>query len=317
MMRRALAALVLAAATLTAAAPTLARQQQPQPQLTPGSLPSPAAVNSAQAGSLKSFTGQLLDVRGGYAYFTTGDAFKIAAEARIVDFQTGAPVAVKHFVKLFARATLDPATRSIVLLAITRKRLAPDAQYDAIKSFAAETSPYSAAPELVGKRLTGKAVAVTFFVQVPATTPLTDDVFITTDASGWLPNALRMDRVDAIHYRLTRNFASGTKFAYKYTRGSWNSVELDKTGLLRDPRSFFVNEVDARQVPDIVYGWSDQTANNQNSGPNAIPTPYNPIPFTNFPSTIKVGQPQPQNTMQPNGLPPGCPTATTGNCKRP
>ena len=207
---------------------------------------------------------------------------------------------------MFAKATLDPSTKQIVVLAITRSRLPTDAQFASLQQYAAPTSPKQPAPELAGQiRLTGRQVAITFRVEVPPTTPLTDNVYIATDSSGWQPNAYRMDRIDAIHYRLTRNFTSGTKFAYKYTRGSWNSVELAKSGLQRDARPYFVKEVDAKVEDDTVYGWSDQQANQQNAGPNAIPTLFNPLGNTGFPPGTG-GLPQPNKTLTPGGLPPGC-----------
>jgi len=354
MMRRTLAAIVLAAVALAATPPALVRSQTqlhatttPAPAIslaptapTVSVSASPAAFASASPSAaaspppmgtflmappskpidldtLKSFTGQLLDARSGYVYFTTGDAFKISRTARIVDFDSGEATTVTPDVKMFARATLNPQTKEIIVLAITRRRLPADAEYAAIKQYAAPTSPEQPAPELAGQtRLTGKPVAVTFYVQVPPTTPLTDDVYISTDASGWLPNALRMDRVDAIHYRLTRSFASGTKFAYKYTRGNWNSVELARSGLQPDARQFFVRESDALRKDDIVYGWSDQQANQPNSGPNAVPTPFNALGNSGFPPGTG-GVPQPNKTLGPGGLPPGCAVAGCTPSKRP
>jgi len=351
MMRRMLAVAVLVAIALAATPPSVV-ESQPQSRTTPAPAASIAAAASAAPAvlssalpaqepspsasqlpmgtfllpppskaidldTLKSFTGQLLDVRGGYVYFTTGDAFKIALTARIVDFETGEATTVTPDVKMFAKATLDPHTKQIVVLAITRRRLPADTEYSSIKQFAAPTSPEQPAPELAGQiRLTGRPVAVTFVVQVPPTTPLTDDVYISTDASGWLPNAYRMDRVDAIHYRLTRQFASGTKFAYKYTRGNWNSVEVAKTGIQPDARQFFVREADALRKDDIVFSWSDQLPNQPNSGPNAIPTPFNPLGNSGFPPGTG-GVPQPNKTLAPNGLPPGCTVAPCTPSKRP
>jgi hypothetical protein len=194
--------------------------------------------------------------------------------------------------------------------------LPADTQYADIQQYAAPTSPKVRAPELENQaRLTGKPVAVTFYVQVPPTTPLTDDVYISTDTSDWLPNALRMDRVDALHYRLTRTFASGTKFAYKYTRGNWNSVETGRNGIQPDARQFFVNEVDARRVDDVVYGWTDQQANQPNAGPNAVPTPFNPLGNSGFPPGTG-GLAQPAKNLGPNGLPPGCSTPGCAPTKR-
>ena len=140
---------------------------------------------------------------------------------------------------------------------------------------------------------------MTFYVQVPPATPLTDSVYITTDASGWVANAMKMDRIDALHYRLTRTYASGTKFAYRYTRGSWTSVEVGEDGLQDDPHQFFVPEVDAKRLTDVVYRWSDQNPSQPQVGPDSIPTPFNPNPFGGLPTTVRQGVPPPSPTPRP------------------
>ena len=231
----------------------------------------------------------------------TADAFKTSPNLRVVDLDTGAPLPAP-LPRLYARATLDPGTGSIIELAVTKRKLAVDAAYQQAyaqaHAFVVATSPTVRAPELEGgKRLTGRPVAVTFYVQVPPTTPLEDSVYITTDASGWVANAMKMDRIDALHYRLTRTYASGTKFAYRYTRGAWTSVEVGEDGLQDDPHQFFVPEVDAKRLTDLVYRWSDQNPTQPQVGPNSIPTPFNPNPFGNLPSGI-----------QHPGIPPASPT---------
>ena len=115
-------------------------------------------------------------------------------------------------------------------------------------------------------------------------TPLTDSVYISTDASGWLANAYRMDRVDALHYRITQTFQSGTRFLYRYTRGSWQSAERGQNGLEVTPREFLVKNGDVQSISNIVYHWGDENSNARDLG-NAIPTPYQPIPFTTPPSS--------------------------------
>jgi hypothetical protein len=250
------------------------------------------------------FTGELLDLRNGYVYFTTGDAFKAGPDLRLVDFDTGGPTKLVPSPRVFARATLEAASGSVVELALTKRRLPTDAAYQQAyaqaHAYAAVGSPTSVAPELLhGPRLTGRAVAVTFFVQVPPQTAITDDIYITTDASGWVPNAMKMDRIDALHCRLTRTYASGTKFAYRYTRGSWTSVEVGEDGLQDDPHQFFVPEVDAKRLTDVVYRWSDQNGTEPQAGPDAIPTPFNPNPFGGLPSTLRSGIPSPSPTPRP------------------
>jgi hypothetical protein len=239
------------------------------------------AVPSLAQGELVRFTGQLLDVRNGYVYFTTGDAFKVASPLRINDYDTGKPTTLQPQAKLFARAILDPATKQVVELDITPKHLALDATYAAVAQPLSATKPTTElAPEIVGQKITGKEVAVAFVVTVPPTTPLNDDVYISTDASGWNPQAIKLDRIDGQRYRAVRRFASGTKVAFRVTRGSWNSVELGDDGLQASPHQYFTKEVDAQEARVTVFAWSDDRGNvPQAAQPGAVPTPFNPNPF--------------------------------------
>jgi hypothetical protein len=245
------------------------------------------------------FTGQLLDVRGGFAYFTTGDAFPIVAAPRIVDYTTGQITTVPPATKMFARATFDPATKKIIELAITTKRLQASTSLGQASAYVVVSSTPAPAPEIAGQNLTGKQVAVVFEVTVPPTTAFTDSVFISTDTSEWNPTAIKLDRVDAYKYRAERFFASGTKFAYRVTRGSWNSVERGEDNLDAPPHQFFVREVDSLVARVAVYHWSDERGTSQGAGPDSIPTPFNPSPFGGGPNGIAV----PQIPIRPTPLP--------------
>ena len=269
------------------------------------------ALPSLAQGELVRFTGQLLDVRNGYVYFTTGDAFKTADAMRIADFDTGKPTTLQPRAKLYARAVLDPATKQVVELDLTTRRLPNDAQYAQVAQTYTQTKPATEkAPEIVGKRLTGREVAVSFTVTVPPTTPLSAEVYISTDAGGWNPREIKLDRIDGQRYRAIRRYASGTQFAVRVTRGSWNSVARDKYGLEAAPQTFTVPEVDAKGFDIVVYSWSDDRGSApQQAAPGAIPTPYNPNPFPpggQFPpsrATPPGGFPTPRPPSQPN-LPP-------------
>jgi hypothetical protein len=236
----------------------------------------------AQQGQVVRFTGQLLDVRNGYVYFTTGDAFKLADAARIVDYDTLKPTTLQPRAKMFARAIVDPATKQIVELDLTERRLATDTAYAPEVAAAVATKATTApAPEIVGDFHSGKEVPVSFVVTVPPTTPINAEVYLSTDASGWNPQAIKLDRIDGERYRVVRRLPSGTKFTFKVTRGTWATVEVGENGLSIDPHKFTVNEVNSRSYPVIVYGWSDTRggAAPQAAAPGAIPTPYNPNPF--------------------------------------
>ena len=125
---------------------------------------------------------------------------------------------------------------------------------------------------------------MTFKVLVPPTTPLTASVYITTDQSAWDPQAIRMDRIDALHFQITRRYNSGTHFNYLYTRGSLSTQERAETGIQRAPRSVLVTDADVRAINDTVYEWTDGNVGGLQPQPESIPTPYNPKPFPNLPS---------------------------------
>jgi hypothetical protein len=290
MMRRFAAVLTCAALCVGIAAaqtPPPPPTPAPSPSATPfvgiplDSLVSPSAAAATPTPGLPliSFTAQLLDVRTGFAYFTTGDAFKLSRTYRLVDYDTGQVTTVQPQVKMYARATFDPNTKEIIELAITKKKVAASQNYSEVKQFATVTSSPAPAPEIAGQRLTGRPVSVTFEVTVPPTTQLTDSVYISTDAGGWNAQEIKLDRIDAYRYRSARTYASGTRFAFRVTRGTWNSVERGQDGLEPDPHQFVVREVDALAARATVYHWSDENPSQPQAGPNAIPTPFNANPF--------------------------------------
>jgi hypothetical protein len=275
-----------------------------------GAMIATALPSLAQQQTLVRFSGQLLDVRNGYVYFSSGDAFKLAAAAKYADYDTGGPTTLQPRAKLFARAILDPATKEVVELDLTTKRLAQDATFAQVaQPLSATKTTTERAPEIVGIPATGKEVAVAFVVTVPPTTPINARVYISTDASGWNPQAIQMDRIDGLRYRAVRRFASGTKFAFRVTRGSWNSVELGGDGLQAAPHEYYTKEVDAQEARVTVFSWSDNRGNTpQAAQPGAVPSPYNPNPFGNstFPrprSTPPGGFPTPRPPSQPNHPP--------------
>jgi hypothetical protein len=293
-----LAAFVLVLAIAASAANA---QTVPVPVATPTPVPTPtgvptaapttaASANPTPPSNLVTYTGQLLDYRNNYVYFTSGDAFPAIELPRIIDYMTSQPTSVPPRAKMFAQATFDPATKKIIQLAITTHRLVTSQTLGPVSAFVVVGSTPVPAPEIAGQAITGKQVAVVFEVTVPPTTNFSDNVFISTDSSDWNPTAIKLDRVDAYKYRALRYFASGTKFAYRVTRGTWNSVERGEDNLDTAPHQFFVREVDSLAARVTVYHWSDERGSSLGTGPNSIPTPYNPSPFGGGPGGIAVPQ---------------------------
>jgi hypothetical protein len=293
----------------------------PSPATAPTATPppaasAPAAGEPAESGGVPYFAGQLLDVQRGFVFFTTGDGYRLDPSAQTVDLATGGPTALVATTGIYARATFDPANGRIVRLALSRKRIPQGGDYERIRHFAVALSTPAPNPDLAPPSVdvsgphgapNGKAVLVTFSVQVPPNTPLNDSVYISTDQSRWDPMAIRMDRVDGLHYRVTRELASGTSFSYRYTRGSWLSSELGRDGLQPPPHRLFVRNVDALRRDDVVYHWTDENATGSQVNPNAIPTPYNPNPFGGLPTPPHGGiaPPLPPGVIAPTPAPAG------------
>ncbi len=275
-------ALLAIAAAVALAAPVHA-------QSTPAPVPSAASTLAPTllTGGLLRFSGQLLDVQNGYIFLTTGDAFKLAPSARIVEAATNQPTTATPQTRMYVRLDFDPVAGVVTELALSKKPITGEKSFEQVKAFVVAVSKPVENPELIGRKgLTGKPVLVVFTVEVPASTPYNDQVYIATDYSNWDPRSIHLDRFDALHYRVTRKLASGTKFAYRVTRGSWNSVERGADSLEPPPHVVSVNEVDSQAERSHVYRWSDDNPLNpgqRNVGPGNIPTPFQVNPFPSLP----------------------------------
>jgi len=241
--------------------------------------PLTATATPPPSGQILKYSGQLLDYGDGFAYFTTGDAYRVDPNVKIDDAATGGPTSLVPTTRVFARASFDTGNGGIVQLDLSKNKLPDESSYQDIKKFAVALSTPYANPDLrPAEGFSGKPVPVTFLVEVPSKTPFGDDIYLSTDVSGWSATAIRMDRVDALHYRVTRLFSSGTVLRYRYTRGSWQSADDDQNGLAMKPRVLIVKNADYRVIRDIVYSWQDENQFAPDNG-SVLPTPFNPVPF--------------------------------------
>ena len=265
-------------------------------------------------------SGQLLAYQDGYVFFTTGDGFRVAHDVLIKDAKSGGPTSIAPAPRVWARATFD-STGTITELDLSRAPLPAQGNFADVAHFAVAISSPAPNPDLLknietpqpgGENLelasavnfNGKPVLVTFIVQVPPNTPWTASVYITNDVSGWNAQAIPMDRVDALHYQITRRYSSGTIFRYIYDRGTFQSQEVAQNGLQRPPRQLIVTNADVRVIRDTVYAWQDAVAGGvQQVQPQIMPTPYNPAPFPNLPNCLPPPQPGGHSPKPP----PGCP----------
>lgn len=197
----------------------------------------------------------LLDIERGYVFTTAGDTFAAAANLHLAgptggELKTIAPGTT-------VRLTFD-ANGAVSTVTVTASQ----------KTSTAVT----------------EVAAVTFIVRVPATTHPNDQVYITTNQSGWDALAIRMDRVDPLHFRAIVGVPVGGTLRYLYTRGNSPTIERDASGLTRHPRAIDVLDDASRTVDDHVEHWGDEAGNTTLPAPQATPTPFNPAPYPNLPN---------------------------------
>jgi hypothetical protein len=190
---------------------------------------------------------RFLAIDGGYLFSTGGDAYPIAPSVRATAIAPGTPLRLTR-------------NASGIVTAI---------------------EPLAASPAATARPL---VAAVTFEVLVPPSTLPTDQVYLSTNESGWNALAIRMDRVDALHFRAVVGVPVGGTFRYVYTRGNSPTIERGANGLTRSPRALAVDDASARTVHDAVQHWGDDAGNTRLPAPQVTPTPFNPAPFPNLPN---------------------------------
>jgi hypothetical protein len=251
-----------------------------------GDTPPPltATATPHPVGTLLRYAGQILDYRRGFVFFTTGDGYRVADNVTIDAANGKGKTTLQPTTRVYALATFDGASGQVIELGLSTKPLDSEATYDDIKKFAVALSTPFANPDLGdhGQGFDGKPVLLEFTVEVPPDTAFDATVYLATDASGWSATAIRMDRVDALHYHVTRTFPSGTKLLFRYTLGSWQSAERGQNGLAVSPRSLVVRNSDVQAERDTVYHWGASDQFDPGSA-QAPPTPFNPIPFNTPP----------------------------------
>jgi hypothetical protein len=292
-----IAALLLASASGFGPAPATAGAIATPSGAPSGATPPPlsATATPAPAGTLQTFAGQILDERAGFLFFTTGDGFRLAPQVKLADAATGGPTTLQPTTRVYARATFD-ASGNVVALALSRRKLPDDATFDDQKvgvihnEYHVALSTDGPNPDLQTPQpkdsgdaegsgvSSGADVRVVFLVTVPPKTPFGDQVYIATDKSGWSPTAIRLDRVDALHYRVAIDQQAGATLYYKYTRGSWRSAERGENGIEGKARLLVVRNLDVQTKKDTVAGWGDEDQFAPDLG-GGVPTPFNPIPF--------------------------------------
>lgn len=133
----------------------------------------------------------------------------------------------------------------------TPQRLTPDA----LPASKIPRAAYVLAPAAGRDADETALVTTTIDVLVPPRTPPGDDIYISTERSSWSPAEIRMDRVDARHFRLALQLHRGARVAFRVTRGSYGSIERNEARAL-PPAHIAPGEPDAH-VTVTVAAWAD------------------------------------------------------------
>jgi hypothetical protein len=133
----------------------------------------------------------------------------------------------------------------------TPQKLTPDA----LPAAKIPRAAYLVAPAAERDADETQLVESTIDVYVPARTPPGDDVYISTERSSWSPTEVRMDRVDARHFRLVLKLRRGARVAFRVTRGSYGTIERDASRAL-PPAHVASGEPNAVVRVDVA-AWAD------------------------------------------------------------
>jgi pullulanase len=107
---------------------------------------------------------------------------------------------------------------------------------------------------------------VTFRVTAPGTTPPGDPVFIAGDFQGWNPGdpAYQLTDLGGLIYEITLELTVGNSIEFKFTRGSWSTVEKGPNGEEIPNRTHTVTGAETLEV--TVYNWADIQGNSTITG---------------------------------------------------
>lgn len=137
----------------------------------------------------------------------------------------------------------------------TPRALTPALARDARPSSEIPRAAFVLAPVAERNADEAQSVTVTIEVTVPPRTPPGDDVYLSTERSSYAPAEIRMDRVDARHYRLALRLHRDARVLFRVTRGSYGTIERDAARAL-PPAHVAEGRPDAH-LSVTVAAWAD------------------------------------------------------------
>lgn len=178
----------------------------------------------------------------GYLMVSGGDTLRVASGCACENLPAGSLAVIE----------LDAENRVVAL----RRAIATEPAGEKLPPAAIVADPRSVRT-LRDKDATAHSVVVTLVVQVPADTPPGDNLYVSTERSGWSASELRMERVDPLHWSIQLRLPEGQPLLYRYSRGSFSTLEAERSGALAPPRKLVASP--ALTVRDAVLRFADST----------------------------------------------------------
>jgi hypothetical protein len=184
----------------------------------------------------------------GYIVLTNGAALRLADPAPACAGKIGETI----------RLRLDPATH--LVRAIERgapsEMLPGEIEAAALPAGYATATAQTPAPRAAGSASEAATVTVTIVVRTPDDTPLTDDLYLSTERTAFNPAELRLVRIDSRHWTIDLSLPRGATRHYRFTRGSFATGERDRAGALVAPHTLVAAA--GLRVEDTVERWGDR-----------------------------------------------------------
>ena len=235
---------------------------QPLPTSAPSATPSPAPSGAAPGSALPpglpsappaAAAGELL-VRG--RYLTCERGFIVLTNGAALRLQSDA-IAFKGKLGETIRLHVDASTHAVSAVdRAPREALPGEIEIGAIPAGFATALAEAPAHGAANGTAAAATVTVTIVARVPDDTPLGDDVYLSTDRSGFSPNELRLVRVDSRYWTVDVTLPQGSALHYRFTRGSFATGERDRSGALVLPHA--LTATPKLRTADTIERWADR-----------------------------------------------------------
>ncbi len=104
---------------------------------------------------------------------------------------------------------------------------------------------------------------ISFIVNIPPNTPKESEIYFASNLNNWNPGdvSFKLKKIEDLKYTICIEVEPGEKIEYKFTRGSWFTVEKGPYGEEISNRSLYVTKDTTIEI--IISSWRDFFEKNQ------------------------------------------------------